>query len=208
MAKRGLFISVEGIDGAGKSTHVEFIKNYLIQVGRNVVTTREPGGTYVGEKIRDILLHSEKMHGVTELLLMFASRQELIKDFIVPNLSNGVCVITDRFTDASIAYQGAGREMGVAKVNQVAKLMEPHIATDLTILFDIPIETAMARVGKHAKKDRIEQEDQAFFERVRDAYYRLAHENPSRVKIIRTDRSIADTRQMVASCLDNLLKKN
>ena len=208
MAKRGLFISVEGIDGAGKSTHVEFIKNYLIQAGRQVVTTREPGGTPVGEKIRDILLHSENLYNISELLLMFASRQELIKEIIMPNLSSGVCVITDRFTDASIAYQGAGREIGVAKVNQVAKLMEPYIATDLTILFDVSIDVAMVRIEKHAKKDRIEKEDRAFFERVRDAYYRLAHEDPSRVKIIRTDRSISDTREMVAHCLDNLLKRN
>ena len=207
MAKRGLFISVEGIDGAGKSTHVEFIKNYLIQAGKEVVTTREPGGTAVGEKIREILLH-KNMHVITELLLMFASRQELIKDVIAPNLSAGKCVITDRFIDASIAYQGAGRGIGVSKVKEMAKLMEPHLTTDLTILFDVPLEVAMARLNKHNNKDRIESEDYAFFERVRGAYYRLAQEDPVRVKIIRTDRSIADTREMVIKCLDNLLKKN
>ena len=207
MTTRGLFISVEGIDGAGKSTHVDFIKNYLTQAGRTVVTAREPGGTIVGEKIRDILLNSENLHNISELFLMFASRQELVNQIIIPNISNGICVVTDRFTDASIAYQGAGRNIGVNKVLQVAKLMEPYISTDLTILFDVPIEVAMMRLAKNAIKDRIEKENVSFFERVREAYYKLAHEDSSRVKIISTDKSITETREMIANCLDNLLKR-
>jgi len=123
-------------------------------------------------------------------------------------LAVGKFVITDRFIDASIAYQGAGREIGVSKVKEIAKLMKPHLTTDLTILFDVPLDVAMARLNKHNNKDRIESEDYSFFERVRNAYYRLAQEDPTRVKIIRTDRSIADTREMVIKCLDNLLKKN
>jgi dTMP kinase len=114
--KRGTFISVEGIDGAGKSTHVEFIRDYIKAHGKEVIITREPGGTVLGEKIRELLLTSEHMHHNTELLLYFASRQELIRQVIVPNLDAGVWVIADRFVDASIAYQGGGRELGIEKI--------------------------------------------------------------------------------------------
>ena len=117
---RGLFISVEGIDGAGKSTHVDFISRYLKDKGYEVVTTREPGGTVLGEKIRDLLLHNdEEIHRITELLLMFASRQQLIAELIEPNLAKGVCVIADRFIDASIAYQAYGRGIGREKLDKI-----------------------------------------------------------------------------------------
>jgi dTMP kinase len=207
MAKSGLFISVEGIDGAGKSTHVEFIRQYLEGQGHKVVVTREPGGTELGEKVRDLLLNSESMHEVTELLLMFASRQELIDKVIRPYLAQGVCVIADRFIDASTAYQGFGRGIGVDKINMLIKLLEPSLSTNLTFLFDAPLELAYARVEKHQAKDRIEQEEAEFFSRVLNGYYSVAKSEPSRVKIVCTDRDKELTRAEIAKHLDELISK-
>ena len=176
--KRGLFISVEGIDGAGKSTHVEFIREYLQNKGLEVIVTREPGGTVVGEKIRELLLTSEHMHHNTELLLYFASRQEIIRQVIVPNLEAGVCVIADRFVDASIAYQGGGRELGVDKIKLVYGLLEPTLTTDMTFLFDVPLSLAMDRLSRGRELDRIELESREFFARVQNTYHQLAADEP------------------------------
>lgn len=206
--KRGLFISVEGIDGAGKSTHVEFIKEYLEQHGLQVIMTREPGGTVVGEKIRELLLTSEHMHQNTELLLYFASRQEIIQQVIEPNLANGVCVLADRFVDASIAYQGGGRELGVDKVKTVYSLLVPQLKTDATFLFDAPLEIAMERLKTDRELDRIEQESQDFFNRVQQTYYQLLREEPERIKLISTNCSIVNTRDILLKHLDNLLAKD
>lgn len=205
--KRGLFISVEGIDGAGKSTHVEFIKEYLEQHGLQVIMTREPGGTIVGEKIRELLLTSEYMHQNTELLLYFASRQEIIQQVIEPNLANGICVLADRFVDASIAYQGGGRELGVDKVKTVYSLLVPQLKTDATFLFDAPLEIAMERLKSDRELDRIEQESQDFFNRVQQTYYQLLQEEPERIKLVSTDCSIVNTRDILLKHLDNLLAK-
>ncbi|MFO0318814.1 MAG: dTMP kinase, partial [Neisseriaceae bacterium] len=129
MSERGKFISLEGIDGVGKSTHMTFIADYLRGCGKKVVTTREPGGTEFGEKFRDLLLHSRGMHRITELLLLFASRQELIHNLVLPNLEKGVWIVSDRFIDASIAYQGVGRGIGVETVKQLANILEPKLIT-------------------------------------------------------------------------------
>jgi dTMP kinase len=205
--KRGLFISVEGIDGAGKSTHVEFIREYLQNKGLEVIVTREPGGTVVGEKIRELLLTSEHMHHNTELLLYFASRQEIIRQVIVPNLEAGVCVIADRFVDASIAYQGGGRELGVDKIKLVYGLLEPTLTTDMTFLFDVPLSLAMDRLSRGRELDRIELESREFFARVQNTYHQLAADEPQRIKKIMTNHPIAHTREQLVRHLEHLLAK-
>lgn len=205
--KRGLFISVEGIDGAGKSTHVEFIREYLQNKGLEVIVTREPGGTVVGEKIRELLLTSEHMHHNTELLLYFASRQEIIRQVIVPNLEAGVCVIADRFVDASIAYQGGGRELGVDKIKLVYGLLEPTLTTDMTFLFDVPLSLAMDRLSRGRELDRIELESREFFARVQNTYHQLAADEPLRIKKIMTNHPIAHTREQLVRHLEHLIAK-
>lgn len=207
MSKDGLFISVEGIDGSGKSTHLEFIKNYFIDLGYEVIITREPGGTEVGEEIRNLLLHSEKLQDNSELFLYFASRQELISNVIIPNLKNGICVIADRFIDSSIAYQGAGRGLGVDKIKQIAAILDPLIEPQLTILFDASLEIAMNRLKTERKLDRIEQEPVEFFNRVQQAYYQLQKEFPKRIKLAPTNVSIEETEQRVQSILDEFVSK-
>jgi|SRR6185437_2890885 len=207
LMKKGLFISVEGIDGAGKSTHVSFIREYLESKGKTVIVTREPGGTELGEQIRNILLHSSNMHPNTELLLMFASRQELIDKVLRPNLEQGVCVVADRFIDASLAYQGAGRGLGMAKVRQVINWLEPVLETDLTFLFNVPLSIALERVAKNKNKDRIEKESIDFFTKVQNAYLDIAKVEPERMKIIKTNRNRTETRAEISKHLDYLLDK-
>jgi dTMP kinase len=203
---QGLFITVEGIDGVGKSTHVKFIEEYLQEKGFKTITTREPGGTDLGEQFRALLLSNKsQMHRITELLLMFASRQELIANVIAPNLNNGVCVISDRFIDASVAYQGIGRKIGIEKLNNIIALLEPQLVPDLTLLFDAPVDLTFSRVGKHVEKDRIEQEDKNFFIEVQQAYYSIAKKDEQRVKIIKTDQPKDQTRLTIIKYLDNLI---
>lgn len=203
---KGSFISVEGIDGAGKSTHLEFICNYLKAKGIESIVTREPGGTDVGEMLRDILLHSRhNIHHITELLLMFASRQELIHNVIMPHLERGVWVIADRFIDASIAYQGVGRKIGINKVRQIASLLEPNLQTDITFLFDVTLATALRRVAKDGKQDRIEREEEGFFASIKQAYLELAKAEPQRIKILNTDKTKEETRASIGTYLDKFL---
>lgn len=205
--QKGLFISVEGIDGAGKSTHVTFIQEYLQKRGLEVKVTREPGGTPLGESIRDLLLHSyDTIHSRTELFLMFASRQELIDKVILPNLNQGICIIADRFIDASIAYQGYGRKIGENNVAKMISLLEPSLQTDLTFIFDVPLNLAITRVSRNKNKDRIEKEDKNFFATVQHAYHNIAQNEPMRVKIIQTNQTIDKTQCDLAAYLDQLLR--
>ena len=203
--KRGLFISVEGIDGAGKSSHVEFICEYMRSKGYKVIVTREPGGTKLGEQIRNLLLNSEQMHPNTELLLYFASRQEILQQVILPNLAAGNCVIADRFVDASIAYQGGGRMLGIDKVKQVYSLLEPVLKTDATFLFDVPLKMALNRLQQAGNLDRIELESSEFFARVQKAYHLLAKEEPERIKLISTAGAFEETRKNLQQHLEQLL---
>ena len=203
MHQRPLFISVEGIDGAGKSTHIAFIKDHLIKHGRNVVLTREPGGTKLGEEIRHILLNRmEPMHRITELYLMFAARQELIHQIIVPSLENGSCVVADRFVDSSVAYQGYGRQIGQTKLNAIISILEPQIMPDLTLVFDVDVEIALGRLSDNKSLDRIEQEGRDFFTHVQKGYHALSQNEPSRVKIINTYQSIENTQAQIVQYLD------
>ena len=181
---RGRFITLEGIDGAGKSTHLAWLLDYLRAQGRDVVATREPGGTQLGEKLREIVLH-EAMHLETEALLMFAARREHIEVLIRPSLEAGKWVVSDRFTDATFAYQGGGRGLAREKIAALEAWVHPQLQPDLTLLFDLPPEIAVQRLaGTGAAPDRFEREKQQFFARVREAYLERARHDPVRMRII------------------------
>ena len=190
--QRGKFITFEGIDGAGKSTHIGFVAQFLRDHGGadiELVTTREPGGTPLGEKLRDLLLH-EKMHLETEALLMFASRREHIAQVIEPALARGAWVISDRFTDASFAYQGGGRGMDRAKMEALEQWVHPHLQPDLTFLFDVPLEVARARLDATRSLDKFEQEQADFFAATRQEYLRRAAQFPQRFRVIDSTQTI------------------
>lgn len=201
---RGKFITFEGIDGAGKSTHIAFVGDYLKARGVDVVSSREPGGTPLGEKLRELVLH-EKMHLETEALLMFASRREHIAQVIEPALHRGAWAISDRFTDASFAYQGGGRGMDLAKLEALEHWVHPHLQPDLTLLFDVPLEVARARLDATRSLDKFEQEKADFFASTRNEYLRRATQFPVRFRVIDSTRSIADIQVQIAAILDQLL---
>jgi dTMP kinase len=184
------FITFEGIDGAGKSTHITYVAQLLQQRGLKVVATREPGGTPLGESLRSLLLQ-EKMHLETEALLMFASRREHIAQVIAPTLARGDWVISDRFTDATFAYQGGGRQLSFDKLNQLEQWVHPELQPDLTLLFDVPLEVARARLDATRTLDKFEQEKADFFAATRAEYLRRAAEFPARFRVIDSTQSIA-----------------
>ena len=185
----GKFITLEGIDGAGKSTHLEWLRETLEQRGHEVVVTREPGGTPLGEALRGLLLNHH-MHLETEALLMFASRREHLAEVIVPALQQGKWVISDRFTDASFAYQGGGRGIDEARLRILEEWVQQGLQPDLTLLFDVPLEVARQRLSANAALDRFEQEQQDFFQRVREAYLRRAKQFPERIRVIDSARTL------------------
>ncbi|RDK09915.1 dTMP kinase [Cupriavidus lacunae] len=192
---RGKFITFEGIDGAGKSTHIDWFADRLRARSdiAGVVTTREPGGTSLGEDLRQILLH-RKMHLETEALLMFAARREHIAEVIAPALERGKWVISDRFTDATFAYQGGGRGLATERLEALEDWVQGGLQPDLTLLFDVPLETASARLAGARTPDKFEAESRAFFQRTRDEYLRRAAQSPQRFRVIDATRSIADIR--------------
>ena len=204
MTQRGKFLTVEGIDGAGKSTHIGFIADFLAARGKQVVASREPGGTPLGEKLRALLLH-EKMHLETEALLMFASRREHIARVIEPALASGAWVLSDRFTDASFAYQSGGRGLARAKMEALEAWVHPHLQPDLTLLFDVPLEVARERLDATRTLDKFEREQGEFFARCRAEYLRRAAQYPRRFVVIDSTRSIEATRQTLAGALEALL---
>jgi len=191
---RGRFITFEGIDGAGKSSHVNWLAEQLRERGKQVLVTREPGGTALGEKLRELLLN-EKMHLETETLLMFAARREHLAQRIEPALANGDWVVCDRFTDATWAYQGGGRGLDRNKFQQMEHWVHDHLQPDLTLLFDLPLEVARERIVlANRVLDKFEQERADFHERVRQAYLERAHANPARVRIIDANDSLENIR--------------
>ena len=200
----GKFISFEGIDGAGKSTHIGFVADFLKTRGKTVVSSREPGGTAVGEKLRDMLLH-DKMHLETEALLMFASRREHMAQVIEPALARGDWVISDRFTDASFAYQGGGRGLARAKMETLEQWVHPHLQPVLTLLFDVPLDVARARLDATRTLDKFEQEQQDFFAACRNEYLRRAAQFPQRIIVVDSTRSIVETRTTLIAILETLL---
>ncbi len=204
MMERGKFLTVEGIDGAGKSTHIGFIADFLAARGRQVVASREPGGTPLGEKLRELLLH-EKMHLETEALLMFASRREHLAQVIEPHLAAGTWVLSDRFTDASFAYQSGGRGLDRQKLEALEAWVHPHLQPDLTLLFDVPLEVARERLDATRTLDKFEREQDAFFARCRAEYLRRAAQFPERFVVVDSTRSIEATRQTISEALERLL---
>lgn len=197
------FITLEGIDGAGKSTHLAWLAEQLRARGDEVVVTREPGGTPLGEALRGLLL-SEPMHIETEALLMFAARREHLDRVILPALARGAYVISDRFTDASFAYQCGGRGIDEDKLRVLEGWVQDGLQPDLTLLFDVEVAIASQRLAGNGNLDRFEQEQKDFFERVRAQYLRRAQQYPARFRIINGARSIEQIRDELAAIL-NLL---
>jgi len=204
--ERGKFITIDGVEGAGKSTQIEFICEYLKAKGVNVVLTREPGGTDVGEKIRTLLLSNStgKMHADTELMMMFAARNEHIQNKIMPTLGRGDWVLSDRFTDASYAYQGGGRGLDVERIAKLEQWVLQDFTPDMTLLLDVPVEVGMSRVESRGKKDRIELEATDFFNRVRQAYIDRSEQFPDRIKLIDSSQTVEHTKQQIKVILDSL----
>jgi len=192
----GKFITFEGIDGAGKSTHIDFVAGLVRKLGKNVVVTREPGGTALGEKLRELLLH-EKMHLETEALLMFAARREHLAQVIEPALARGDWVISDRFTDATFAYQGGGRGMNLQKLRVLEQWVHPNLQPDLTLLFDVPLDVARNRLNATRSLDKFEREEAEFFAATRAEYLRRAEEFSSRVRLIDGNRTIAEIQALL-----------
>ena len=187
--KRGKFITLEGMDGAGKSTHIPNIIAALNLRGIEVVSTREPGGTRLGEQLRALLL-LEAMHPETETLLMFAARREHIVTVIEPALKRGAYVLSDRFTDATYAYQCSAKGVAKVKIKQLEKWVQGNLQPDLTLLFDVPVEVSLKRLADAREPDKFERENAQFFEKLRLAYLTRAAENPLRFRVINANQAL------------------
>lgn len=203
MTRPGKFITLEGVDGAGKSTHLGFVADWLRARGLEVVVTREPGGTPLGETLRELLLHRD-MDADTELLLMFAARQQHLAECIQPALARGTWVVSDRFTDASYAYQCGGRGISVERVAALEAWVQRGFAPDLTLLFDASPEVACARRSAVRTADRFEREADSFFGRVRAAYLERARAEPQRMRVLDAGKSIAALQTEIADLLREL----
>ncbi len=194
------FITFEGVDGAGKSTGLAWFAEALQRRGIPLIVTREPGGTPLGEQLREMLLN-QPMHIETEAMLMFAARREHIEKVIRPALQQGIWVISDRFSDASFAYQGGGRGVPLAKLEQLERWVHEDLQPDLTLLFDIPIEVARKRLASNLSLDRFEQEKAEFFERVRQAYLARATQSPQRIVVIHAEKTISEVNQSLSDII-------
>lgn len=203
----GRFITLEGIDGAGKSTHAAWLAETLIERGHTVVATREPGGTPLGEALRALLLREAMTHD-TEVLLLFAARREHLEHVIRPALARGDWVLCDRFTDATYAYQGGGHGVDASRIATLEAWTHADCQPDLTLLFDVSTDVSRARLAKGAEQgrelDRFEQQREAFFERVRDAYLDRAKREPARFRVIASGRPLRDVREDLARVMDTL----
>lgn len=205
----GKFITLEGTEGAGKSTNLKFIEAWLNQQGIEVVVTREPGGTEISEAVREILLDKryDQMTAETELLLMFAARNQHLQEKIVPALEAGKWVVSDRFTDASYAYQGAARGLPYTRISELEHWVQQGFYPNMTFVFDLSIEEGMKRVKKRGEaSDRFEQEQKEFFEKVRSAYLHRAKQAPQRYEIIDASHSLPIVQDQVANKLEQLCK--
>lgn len=202
--ENGRFITVEGIDGAGKSSHIEWLREYLTQRGHAVVVTREPGGTPLGEALRSILLN-EPMSPETEMMLMFAARAEHLTEVIRPALARGAWVISDRFSDATYAYQVGGRGVPEGKFILLESWVQEGLQPDRTILFDVSVATAQARLHDTRILDRFEREAADFHQRVRDAYHARAVQHPQRIRLVASDVPIGEVREQILTALADLV---
>ena len=203
---RGKFITIDGLEGAGKSTQIDFIKKYLSDRNRDVFLTREPGGTDLGERLRALLLDKniDAMNPDTELLLMFAARNEHVKKVIVPKLEQGVWVISDRFTDASYAYQGGGRGIPLERIGELEQWTLQDFVPDMTFLLDLDVELGLSRVEQRGEKDRFEEEHRDFFNKVREIFSNRASKYPERIKLIDASKNIDETSSQIKKILDLL----
>ncbi len=201
----GIFISLEGSEGVGKTTSLNFVKDYIESLGHEVLVTREPGGTPLAEEIRNVLLsdREEQVEADAELLLMFAARIQHVRQVIEPALEAGLCVICDRFVDASYAYQGGGRNLGFARISKLENWALGRFAPDLTLLLDMPVDEGIARTKLRGKADRFETEKMVFFDKIRAAYLERAKQEPERIKVINAAPDIAQ----VQSALDSVLNE-
>ncbi|OGA06389.1 MAG: dTMP kinase [Betaproteobacteria bacterium RIFCSPLOWO2_02_64_14] len=203
----GKFITLEGLDGAGKSTHLAGLAQVLRERGLTVRTTREPGGTALGEKLRQLLLdRDQRLHPETETLLMFAARHEHLDKIIRPALAAGAWVLCDRFTDATFAYQSGGSGVSWARIEALERWVHADLQPDLTVYLDVPPELGRARRDRIKAPDRFEQEAEAFFERVRAAYLRRAREAPARIRVIDASAMIPEIARHLENVLDELIK--
>jgi dTMP kinase len=204
MTIQGKFITFEGVDGAGKSTHIDEVISFLESQNISVKRTREPGGTKLGEKLRELLLHDE-MDPETETLLMFAARRQHIAEIIKPNLDEGIFVVSDRFTDATYAYQYGGKQVAYSKIQTLEAWVHPDLKADLTLLFDLPVEISIDRLKKNRTPDKFEKESEAFFNRLRNVYLDLARQHPNRYKIINANQSIETVSHDVIEAIKTIL---
>ena len=205
--KKGLFVTLEGIEGAGKSTVVDFIEDFLTKEGHVVIKTREPGGTVIGEQIREILLKNENstLTYDTELLLVFSARAQHIQEVILPALSSGKTILCDRFTDASYAYQGGGRGIDASRINLLEKWVQGDLRPNLTLLFDLDVSIGMQRTKKRSDADRFEQEEINFFEKIRNTYLERAKNEPQRFRIINSALSLENVKEQIVTILKDYL---
>ena len=204
MATRGKFITFEGIDGAGKSTHIAACVAFLREHGKTVVSSREPGGTPLSETLRELVLH-QPMHLETEALMVFAARREHIAQVIEPALARGDYVVCDRFTDSSFAYQGGGRGLARDKLEALEQWVHPGLQPDLTLLFDVPLDVARARLDATRTLDKFEQEQTAFFNATRQEYLRRAAQFPERIVVIDSTQPIAAIQEKIGGILEQVV---
>ncbi|WP_457673334.1 dTMP kinase [Thiolapillus sp.] len=206
---QGSFITLEGIEGAGKSTCMAEVRQVLETAGKAILETREPGGTPLGEDLRQLLLGHRHtgMHEDTELLLMFAARAEHLQQKILPALRSGKWVLCDRFTDASYAYQGGGRGMDTRRIAELETWVQGDVRPHLTLLMDLPVEQGLERAGRRSSPDRFESEALEFFERVRQAYLEIARQDPGRVKIIDASRPLQEVRARIRAVMESFLEQ-
>jgi dTMP kinase len=204
---RGRFITLEGGEGAGKSSNLEHIHQPLSAAGKSVIRTREPGGTPLGEQLRALLLDRSQgaMADDTELLLMFAARAQHLAELINPALARGEWVLCDRFTDATYAYQGGGRGIEPERIRLLEQWVQRELRPDLTLLLDLPVEQGLQRAGARSDPDRFEQEQAEFFQRVRAAYHERAGQEPERFRIIDASRPLAEVQAQIDQVLDTYL---
>lgn len=207
MQSRGLFITVEGGEGVGKSTNMAFLEKQLRESGVDLLVTREPGGTALGEGIRELLLQprEEGVASAAELLLIFAARAQHIEQVIEPALAEGHWVLCDRFTDATYAYQGGGRQLPVSMIRRLEQLVQGDLRPDYTLLLDCPVDVGMSRATARGELDRFEQEQVEFFERVRSTYLQLAAEGGGRYRIIDAALSLVEVEQQLSQVCEELL---
>ena len=208
MRRKGLFITVEGVEGAGKSTNIRVIEEFLSEWKLDYILTREPGGTLIAEEIRELLLkhHEEKMDATTELLLIFAARAQHLSTKIRQTLAEGTWVLCDRFTDATYAYQGAGRGLDVKLISQLERLVQDNLRPDLTVIFDLDPSVGLERARQRGQLDRIESQKLEFFQRVREGYQNIASRQSDRCLLIDASQTREMVRQSLRTALENRMQ--